>query len=106
MIATCCLCRRILPRDRCPVPGCEYAARDRRISQGEAGRSNQDARSIADATGFEVKRFMGRGLYEDHGIYLSLQEAVEAKEKAGRDEYGRPCMIYALAPGRAALFVE
>lgn len=51
-------------------------------------------------------RFMGRGQYEEHGIHPTLQEAKEAKRLAGRDEYGRPAMIYALAPGRAALFVE
>jgi hypothetical protein len=105
-VDTCAICMQQVPRDRCPVTGCQHARKPRKLGPGELGRSQQDARSIAEATGFRVMRFMGRGQYEEHGIHATLAEALRAKQDAGRDQYGRPAMIYALAPGRSALFIE
>jgi hypothetical protein len=65
-----------------------------------------EAAAIARAAAFRVIRFAGRGRYDELGRYPSLATARSAKAAAGRDEFGRPAMIYALAPGRAALFVE
>lgn len=97
-------CGLPLPRDRCPVPGCRptpAAARTYAVTRAESHRE-----AISKATAFHVTRFIGHAKYEDLGTYERLARARAVRRTAGRDEYGRRAMIYAVCPGRASIFVE
>jgi hypothetical protein len=69
-------------------------------------RDEADREAIGRAVGFVLTRYLGLGKYDHLGEFSTLDGARAAKLAAGRDEHGRPAMLYALVPGRDAVHVE
>jgi hypothetical protein len=64
-----------------------------------------DAAAIGRATEFQVVRFIGRGRYEEIGVFPTLDATRAARAAAGRDEYGRTGMICAGRRGGGGMFM-
>lgn len=96
----CLECGLPLPRDRCPVPGCQDT-----LPKPQA-RPKIVPPDISQAQQFHVFRTLGGGRHEDFGIHNSLARARGVKRRAGRDKYGRQAMIYAIFSNWASVLVE
>lgn len=102
----CVECGLLLPRDRCPVPGCPHRIPLLNLTNTPRSRAEAWTGYIERAIGFRVLRTLGGGKYEEFGVFSALSGARGAKRRAGRDQYGRPAMIYAIVPDRMSVFVE
>lgn len=96
----CLECGLPLPRDRCPVPGCKDPPPKPHV------RTKIAPLDISQAQSFHVFRTLGGGRHEDFGIHTTLARARGVKRRAGRDEYGRQAMIYAIFSNWASMLVE
>ena len=77
-----------------------------RLKTERLNRDEADRKAISCAVGFVVTRYLGLAKYDHLGQFITLADARAAKRAAGRDEYGRPAMVYALVSGRDSVHVE